>query len=150
MEFTEEQKKRFWDKVDKTDSCWSWTGGISNSGYGAICINYKIYKTHRISWLLAGNTIPDGHVIRHKCRNRHCLNPEHLETGTYADNNGIDRVRDGTDNRGEKNISAKLTATQVLEIRERATETYQRLAEEYGVDRTTISYIITRRTWKHI
>ena len=150
MELTEKQKKRFWDKVDKTDSCWLWTGNMNQYRYGQVRINDKLYKSHRISWFLAGNTIPDGHVVRHKCRSKNCVNPDHLETGTHAENNGIDRVRDGTDNRGEKSRNAKLTEEQVLEIRKRATETHQRLAEEYGVARTTISYIITRRRWKHI
>lgn len=149
MEFTEEQKKRFWNKVDKTDSCWLWTGGTSG-GYGQVKINNKMYRAHRVSWFLAGNTIPEGHVVRHKCRNRHCVNPEHIETGTYAENNGIDRVRDGTCASGEKQGHAKLTEAQVLEIRERATENQYRLAEEYGVSQGAVWLIIQRRNWKHI
>ena len=149
MELTEEQKKRFWAKVDKTDSCWLWTGSILRNGYGQVCFNNKMYMSHRISWLLAGNTFPDGHVIRHKCRSRHCVNPEHLETGTHAENMA-DKVRDGTDNRGEKCCNAKLTATQVLEIRERATESQRNLAKEYGIARSTIFDIVKKHTWKHI
>ena len=149
MELTEEQKKRFWEKVDKTDSCWLWTGYMKTDGYGQIGINCKKYKTHRISWLLAGNTIPTGHVIRHKCRSKNCLNPEHLETGTVAENNA-DMIRDGTSRPGERHHSAKLTEAQVLEIRKRSTENQRRLAEEYGVSKMTIYYIINKKKWKHI
>ena len=149
MELTEEQKKRFWEKVDKTESCWLWTGATGHYGHGGVGINSKTHKTHRISWLLAGNTIPEGHVIRHKCRSKNCLNPEHLETGTRAENSA-DMLRDGTSTQGEKHPCVKLTTEQVLEIRERATENQCRLAEEYRVTQSTISQIIQRRTWKHI
>ena len=149
MELTDTQKKRFWDKVDKTDSCWLWTGSMNTYGYGQVKLNCKNYQAHRVSWFLIGSTIPEGHVIRHKCRDRKCVNPEHLETGTQAENMA-DMIRDGTSNIGEKNPCVKLTEAQVLEIRKRSTENQYRLAEEYGVARANISYIIHRRTWKHI
>jgi hypothetical protein len=148
MEFTDKQKERFWNKVDKTDSCWLWTGCIVD-GYGQVSINDKMYKTHRISWLLSGNMISNGHVIRHKCRSRNCVNPEHLETGTQADNQA-DKIRDGTSTRGEKHGRVKLTTSQVLEIRERAIENHYKLAEEYRVTQGTIWQIINRHTWKHL
>lgn len=148
MELTEKQKERFWKKVEKTETCWLWTGCCAN-GYGHFVINEKTYKSHRVSWFLAGNTIPDGHIIRHKCRSRHCCNPEHLETGTIAENIA-DRIRDGTSNRGERCGTAKLTSAQVLDIRARAGERQANLAEEFGVSQVTISAIILRRIWKHI
>ena len=142
MELTEEHKKRFWAKVDKTDSCWLWTGSTVRGGYGNVCINNKTYMAHRVSWFLAGNTIPTCHVLRHKCRNRNCLNPEHLETGTQAEN-ANDKIRDGT-------AGKKLNAQQVLEIRARATESQRKLGKEYGVSHKSICRVITRRYWKHI
>ena len=148
MDLTEKQKTNFWKKVDK-GSCWLWTAGCCQDGYGQFNINYKMYLSHRISWFLAGNTIPEGHILRHKCRNRNCINPEHLETGTHAENM-CDKVRDGTDARGEKCHKAKLTSTQVLEIRARGEEKHVNLAKEYGITPMTISQIITRRSWKHL
>jgi DNA-binding XRE family transcriptional regulator len=59
-------------------------------------------------------------------------------------------IRDGTRIQGEKHHCAKLTASQVLEIRARATESQYELAEEYGIGRQAIFKIITRRTWQHI
>ena len=141
-------EERFWSKVDKTGECWLWTGLKNEWGYGTTWRGGKNEKVHRISWILSGNTIPEGHVVRHKCRNRHCCNPEHLETGTQAENNA-DKIRDGTSNRGVKNPTAKLTEDQVREIRAKyASGALQKsLAEEYGVTQRTISYIITRKNW---
>lgn len=140
--------KMFWSKVNKTETCWLWTGNIHN-GYGRIGIDYKMKKAHQIAWLLSGNTIPDGHIIRHKCRSRNCCNPEHLETGTLAENNA-DKKRDGTQPRGENSGRAKLTESQILDIRARATEYQDDLAKEFGVTPSNISAIIHRRSWKHI
>jgi len=141
-------EERFWSKVNKTETCWLWTGNI-HKGYGRIGIDYKMKKAHQVSWLLSGNTIPEGYVIRHKCRNRNCVNPEHLETGTPAEN-CADKLRDGTQPRGENAGKAKLTEAQVLDIRARATEYQDDLAKEFGVKQAHISSIILRKSWKHI
>jgi hypothetical protein len=96
MDLTEKQKERFWNKIYKTeDSCWIWTGNCDDGGYGRIRINHILYKAHRLSWLLAGNTIPEGHEICHECRLKNCVNPAHLRTDTHA-NNMRDKIRDGT------------------------------------------------------
>ena len=137
---------RFWDKVDKTETCWLWTGCKNSHGYGQIKVSGQMQHAHRVSWILSGNTIPEGHVIRHKCRSKNCVNPEHLETGTHAENMA-DMIRDGTSLRGVKNPKVKLTEEQVRQIRARAGETQRLLAEEYGVKPHTISQIINRTTW---
>jgi hypothetical protein len=95
---------------------------------------------HRVSYLHHHGEIPMGLVVRHKCKNK-CVNPEHLELGTYHDNM-IDKERDG-------NFGIKLTADIVRDIRSRNENTKQ-LADEFGVNRTTIQKIRSNRTWKHI
>lgn len=143
-------KQRFFKKVNKTDSCWLWTASLITDGYGQLNIDGKTIRAHRLSWLIAGNIIPDDKpILRHKCRNRHCVNPEHLEVGTHADNEA-DKIRDGTDARGEKHPSVKLTEAKVLEIRARAKENQRQLAIEFGVSFNTINDIIHHRKWKHL
>ena len=139
-------EERFWDKIDMTDSCWLWNALKDKDGYGKFKYEGRMQKAHRVSWLLSGQTIPEGLLIRHKCRNRHCVNPEHLETGTLAENSA-DMIRDGTSTRGIKNPSAKLTEEQVRQIRARATENQRELAKEFGVIPQTISRIILRKRW---
>ena len=146
----EEARDRFFNKVNKTDTCWLWTGCKEKDGYARITFQKNRFPSHRFSWLLAGNTIPEGHHIRHKCKNKHCVNPEHLETGT-REQNMADKIRDGTDSRGEKSVNAKLTEEQVRVIRANPDKkTHRELAEEYGVAETTISKIIHRKSWKHL
>ena len=143
----EEARDRFFSKVNKTDSCWLWTAYCNKEGKGVFKIEGKPMLAHRVSWLLAGNTIPDELIVRHKCRSKNCVNPEHLEIGTFADNNGADRRRDETDIIGHRNPNVKLTAEQVLQIRARSTEPQRLLAEEFGVAQNTISQIISGKNW---
>ena len=135
-------EERFWSKVNKTSECWLWTGCCVKNGYGYFRVEGKMMYAHRVSWLLADNTIPDGLIVRHKCRNKNCVNPEHLETGTQKQNCD-DRRRDGT-------VYCKLTEEQVRQIRARSTENQRLLGEEFGVSTRNISKIILRKSWTHL
>lgn len=83
MDRTPEQ--RFWAFVEKTETCWLWTGG-TNEGYGVLWLNGKNVKAHRFAYELLVGPIPDGlvldHVVARGCQWRHCVNPAHLEPVT--------------------------------------------------------------------
>lgn len=157
MELTEEDIKRFWSKVDKKgeNECWNWTACLFSDGYGQFSLHYKTLKAHRFSYYIKNNNLPiKPLIVRHKCKkNRKCVNPNHLEEGTYSQNNGEDKKRDKTQARGETNGSSKLTEIQVREIRQKYIPhkyTQPKLAEEYGVHISIISDIVYNKIWKHI
>jgi hypothetical protein len=138
--------QRFWEKVDKTDDCWLWKGGLFNTGYGAFLLEKKMTTAHRVSleWSLC-RPIGEGLVARHKCRNRNCVRPEHLEEGTRADNEA-DKLRDGTSNRGENCGTSKLTKEQIMDIRNDPRKLSE-IAASYGIRHQHVSRIKTGKTW---
>jgi hypothetical protein len=71
---------RFMDKIEKTNNCWNWTGSV-NDGYGQFWYKKRV-SAHRFSYELFKETIPQGLQLDHLCRNRKCVNPEHLEAVT--------------------------------------------------------------------
>ena len=78
--------RTFWTRVNKTDSCWLWLPKKERNGYGRVRVNNKRLGVHVVSYLLTGKNIPNGMVIDHLCRVRHCVNPQHLEVVTRGEN----------------------------------------------------------------
>ncbi len=68
------------------DSCWNWTGGKTNSGYGIMKCFGNMTTTHKLSYELYKGIIPDGLEIDHLCNNKSCCNPDHLETVSHREN----------------------------------------------------------------
>lgn len=89
--------ERFWQKVEKTDTCWLWRGSKNTTGYGQLRTD-RLEKAHRISWEIHNGPIPDGLAVLHACDNPPCVNPSHLWLGTQADN-ARDRQAKGRQNR---------------------------------------------------
>ena len=83
----ERTARRFWSKVDKRDDgCWEWTAYRMKNGYGTLRVATKGWLAHRFAYQEFVGPIPDGLEIDHLCRNRACVNPDHLEAVDHRTN----------------------------------------------------------------
>lgn len=78
--------ERFWSKVNKTDSCWLWTGAVS-CGYGVFRYEGSMTTAHRAAWIITNGPVPTGKEVMHEvCNHSLCVRPEHLAVGTHEQN----------------------------------------------------------------
>lgn len=80
------EEARFWSRVEKTPTCWNWTGTYVN-GYGYFKpARGTLRRAHRAAYEFAVGPIPAGLYILHGCNNKRCVRPLHLRPGTQAEN----------------------------------------------------------------
>ena len=146
--------QRFWEKVDKSGSCWIWKAQIDRDGYGKINVGIRKQSAHRVSYEIRFGKIPHGMCVLHTCDNPSCVNPDHLFVGTNADNMK-DRDAKGRHNpcRGEKHGGSILTEIQVSDIRALwsvGKMTQRKIGKIFGVSQSRISMIVNNKHWRHI
>ena len=82
--------ERLWARVDKTETCWNWTGCLDRKGYGIIGdkigdrkVNLRV---HRLAYSTLVGPLADDAQVDHRCHNARCVNPEHLRPTTQKQN----------------------------------------------------------------
>jgi hypothetical protein len=147
-------EERFWRQVEKTETCWLWTGG-KRGQYGRFQIGgagSPQMGAHRYSYELHHGPIPAGYFVMHACDTPACVNPDHLRAGTPAENSQ-DRELKGRSRRigpqGAANPNVKLSEAVVRMIRS-SPLTNAELSRKLGVSPNTVRGVRIGRTWTHL
>jgi hypothetical protein len=117
--------------------CVLWKGGRYVSGYGQRYREGRGQLAHRVAWEEVNGPIPEEMHVHHRCRNRLCVNVEHMELLSNADHHG------------KLSGHGKLTREDAAEIREMvaAGVPFRSIAAMYDVSRSNISQIVRGRRW---
>lgn len=77
----------FWSKVRRDPSgCWLWTAAVNSKGYPCFGVKGRSQLAHRLAYQMLVGPIPVGLEMDHLCRTPRCVNPDHLEPVTPAEN----------------------------------------------------------------
>lgn len=151
------QRHRAKIKFAGPDECWLWTAYKDGWGYGTVKARGKKRKAHREAYEAEhGVGSAEGVMVRHRCDTPACVNPDHLEVGTHAENmrDMAERGRRAA-TAGEGNGNAKLTEAAVRTIRAIHVPGHRdlgqaALARRFGVAQMTISNIVRGERWAHV
>lgn len=91
---TDSELTRFRSRIKKSSEsdCHVWTGPLDKDGYGSFYLRRKNRRAHRAAWYDMHGPIPEGLVVNHICKNRACVNAQHLQVVTAGENT----LRDST------------------------------------------------------
>jgi hypothetical protein len=145
--------------IDCKTGCWIWSHGKNAAGYAIISDPRKAPNrksqpraiVSRMVCQIANPDMPERYLARHRCDNPSCVNPDHLEPGTYLDNSN-DKISRGraAPVHGELNPRATLTLASATKIRNDTFTKTSVLANRFGVSEKVVCRIRSGGTWKCI
>lgn len=129
-------------EIDSSTGCWNWLKCLAENGYARASTfagNNTHAAVHRMTWEWVFGAVPDGLDLDHLCRNRKCVNPDHLEPVTRRVNT-------------RRGHGVRLNAELVRTIRSKYEEvrSERRLAVLLGIPRPTINTVLSGRLWGDI
>jgi hypothetical protein len=131
----------------RNKGCWIYRTSNPQS-YTKIKYKGKQVGSHRRAYEIFYGVSVGRDFVLHKCDNPPCCNPHHLFLGTSRDNRD-DCVKKGRQAKGENHGTCKLTESIVRKIRKEKISQVD-IAEKYGIGRSQVSRIITKKGWKHV
>lgn len=134
----------FFERANRTATCWLWAGCVGADGYGHVRFNGKIVAAHRVAFEKANGRAPVGHVL-HSCDQPICINPSHLSEGSHSKNMAECAARSRNRSPRPGNGHQKLDANRVQEIRDLfagGQTNKSALARRFGVTAPRIRQII--------
>lgn len=123
---------------DPVTGCWNWLGSLDGCGYGSLSRDGAQHRAHVYYYEREHGKVPDGLELDHKCHNRKCIRPSHLEPVTHLEN-----VRRGD--------ATKLTREQVVDIiLSYGKMSHHDVAKKYAISSTYIHAIWRRQVWQDV
>jgi hypothetical protein len=126
-------------RVDPLKGCWLWQRSLDKDGYGYFRSHGKIIRAHCYYYEAKFGRMPEGLLPDHICRNRACVNPDHIEPVPHVEN-----CRRGA------LVTTGMTLDKARAMRRlhRDGTPYKQLMKMFGVGKSLVAQIVTGRCWK--
>jgi len=137
-------KCKLLNNIQKENDCWIWQGSTAGQ-YGKTRWKGRTVSTHKASYSVFKDQVPDNLCVCHACDRPLCINPDHLWLGTHSQNRQDANIKGRLPNiKGENNHFFKYSNAQIKEMRQLSKEgfSYKRLQRIFNCSFSYIYYIL--------